>query len=212
MLLYSCLSQWRWWRYHCCGNRRQSIQKTRNGTDTKIPITANAPEFLSPVDKMALEAFQRFQNNPGQLMLISLPTVVSLAICPLALYLHGPLVRFMWPPNMYPTPPNINVALGSFLQPAGLVYALAFGFAYQKAFGRQQMAVDNLRSYVTAVERVLFQAVSQRSVTKTQRLEIHGFLKDEVIARMKSIQRQSRKKVPSSRFTHRRGLVYRQLC
>lgn len=82
------------------------------------------------------EVIQRIQGqsaiNVKELMNILMPVTLSLGFCPLIVLLRESMVEFLWPPSLYPTPPNINDAISCFLVPAGMVYAISFGFAFQQ--------------------------------------------------------------------------------
>ncbi|KAL8587495.1 hypothetical protein ACOMHN_000901 [Nucella lapillus] len=79
--------------------------------------------------------YGRGSINVRELAYILLPVVFILGFCPLTLLLHKPLVMCLWPPDVFPSPPNINDAIACFLVPAGMVYAISFGFAFQQVAG-----------------------------------------------------------------------------
>ena len=75
-------------------------------------------------------------TNVRELLAIMMPVILSLGFCPLTLLLHGMIVDCLWPPSMYSSAPNINDAISCFLVPAGMVYAISFGFAFQQVAGK----------------------------------------------------------------------------
>ena len=75
-------------------------------------------------------------TNVRELLAIMMPVILSLGFCPLTLLLHGIIVDCLWPPSMYFSAPNINDAISCFLVPAGMVYAISFGFAFQQVAGK----------------------------------------------------------------------------
>ena len=89
------------------------------------------PEFLSPSDLRVIGRFLRYPNSPMPLFRICLPSLFSLVFCPVTLFTAPMMVEGFWPPHLFPERPNVNDAIACFLMPAGLVYAIAFGFSMQ---------------------------------------------------------------------------------
>ena len=74
-----------------------------------------------------------YYNQPKQLLFICVPALISLMFTALIMFLFEPLVGCLWPNNSGQRPASINAAITCFLSPAGLVYALSFGFTFQQA-------------------------------------------------------------------------------
>ena len=90
----------------------------------------------------------KYVNDPMELLYLSLPCLVSLALCPMTLYLYQPLVdAFWWDDSLNMVVlPNVNEAILCFLMPAGVVYATSFGFAIETAVAKQGERCYYLRS------------------------------------------------------------------
>ena len=91
------------------------------------------PEFswLSYDDKVLIYKLNLFGNNPWGLIQLAWPALISMAFCPMTIFLYMPMVKMFWPPEYFDAIPDINNVIRGFLTPSGLVYAIAFGFAYQ---------------------------------------------------------------------------------
>jgi hypothetical protein len=90
---------------------------------------------LDQFDLEVMHTLRTFFNTVPELAWIMLPASMSLGFCPLTLFLHSPLVEFFWPVEKFSKPPNINEPITCFLAPAGMVYAVSFGFAFQQVNG-----------------------------------------------------------------------------
>ena len=102
----------------------------------------NPARFLSvrplfePKDLRLVEYMQgQGLTNVRELVNIMMPVILSLGFCPLTLLLHSWIVDCLWPPSLFSSAPNINDAIACFLVPAGMVYAISFGFAFQQVSG-----------------------------------------------------------------------------
>ena len=57
-------------------------------------------------------------------MKLGLPAAISMALCPITLFMSKPTVKFLWPPDKFKTLPDINQAIICFLMPSGMIYAI----------------------------------------------------------------------------------------
>ena len=76
-----------------------------------------------------------FQNNPLALLKLAFPALISLSLCPFAILLQPSMIDAFYP-KFTGGRVNTNDSLAVFLLPAGLVYAMAFGFALQDALAK----------------------------------------------------------------------------
>ena len=121
-----------------------SMKMTRTISESKVKTncTLCAPKFTTSSDNKLVDLLLRYQNAPHHLLKLAIPTMLSLGLCPLTLFLYGPMMDFFWPGKM----PNINGAIGSFLMTAGLVYAISFGFAFQEAQNKQNKVNQSFKT------------------------------------------------------------------
>ena len=124
IMLLSILTQTLWWK---------SLFSRRNPIQDHSYLKSLFPEFawLSNDDKLLLYKLNLFGNNPWGLLRLAWPALLSMAFCPLTICLYMPIVKLFWPPQYFDVMPDINNVIQGFLMPSGLVYATAFGFAYQ---------------------------------------------------------------------------------
>ena len=162
--------------------RRNSIGQHPYTEDS----TSKLSSFYEECESEGLAALSRFQNNFIQLIRLSLPMTLSIAFCPLALFFHGPVVEFFWPYVEFEAAPNINDALACYLVPAGLVYAIAFGFAYQEAISKQNRLVEKLTSVFVVMEQMVL-LCGCSGLSRRQKSDCLIFLKEEMISWVNSI-------------------------
>ncbi len=141
-----------------------------------------------------------FQNNPAALMKICLPPLLSLAFCPVSLFLFDPMADFFWSPLKFEMPPKINDVISAFLVPAGLVYAISFGFALQAAIENLHQAKHQINEHVTAVKQLALLVCESPVYTRGQKLEVLSNLKKSLIHWMKAKLMQEKVQEP-----HRHG-------
>ena len=119
------------------------------------PKQQDQPLLFTTSDSDIIHQLETYPYKLQALLVICLPTLVSLAFMPVALLLHKPLMNFFWPAEIFPTPPKINDVISCFLIPAGLVYAIAFGFAFQEASSQQISYRKWIASYSTVIKQIL---------------------------------------------------------
>ncbi|XP_071485612.1 uncharacterized protein [Diadema antillarum] len=130
-----------------------------------------------------MSTLKRHFNRPVSLIFITLPAVISLALCPCLLLLQLPLVTAFWPDGMT----NINDAVGCFLAPAGLVYAVTFGFTFQSVLDKQRMITVTVSAEVGLLDQILVMASRMKSLTCQKKLKIFKLVKTEVISIMQQV-------------------------
>ncbi|XP_070564769.1 uncharacterized protein [Ptychodera flava] len=161
--------------------------------EAKKPIEPPT-KFITRADLKVIDSLDSFFNQPMQLLKISLPAVLSLAFCPLLLQIYGPLTRFFWPASQYPNGmPPINEAIACFLAPAGLVYAVTFGFTFQSAVEKQKALLNNVSLEVSLLDQIIILASQVPLSDENDRVEIYRAVKDEIISIMQQIQIQSKR-------------------
>ena len=116
-----------------------------------ITIITNSSEFNSKRDLEIIDKFKQFQNNPIQVAKISVTILLSLAFCPVTIYLYPLMINFFWNSD---TKPNINDAIACFLMPAGMVYAIGFGFTFQEVLSKTQLLRDQFRLQLDTLDQI----------------------------------------------------------
>ncbi|XP_061195900.1 uncharacterized protein LOC133204162 [Saccostrea echinata] len=137
--------------------------------------------FYSDFDKEVIESLSTSHNRPLDLFIIALPAILSLALCPITLYLYYPLVNFLWPPEEFATAPDINDAVACFLAPAGLVYATSFGFAFQQALSKQHHILEKVTSEISMVDQIATFSTKMTLSRPSVRRHIYRAVKAEAI-------------------------------
>ncbi|KAK7115783.1 uncharacterized protein [Littorina saxatilis] len=159
--------------------KANKLQSNTFSTEESSTESTNLKPLFESND---LEIIQHIQGqgpiNGRELLNILMPVIFSLGFCPLTLLLHRPIIHCLWPPSVYTIAPNINDAIACFLVPAGMVYAISFGFAFQQvigAFGEIQIGVqrraEQLQKLLTLISHLT-------SVTMASRLAMLRIVKD----------------------------------
>ncbi|XP_067664660.1 uncharacterized protein [Haliotis asinina] len=159
---------------------KPKIINMENNNQEKLVKDAD-DEFLSPFDIEVIDSLRTSHNRPQELIRIALPAVLSLALCPLTLYLYEPFTLFLWPKDQYATPPDINDAIACFLAPAGLVYATSFGFAFQSALNKQHEILTKMTGEMSMIDHIATFTTKIRLPNKKLRLDIYRAIKAEAI-------------------------------
>ena len=152
------------------------------GNNTKEKLT-----FFTEQDQLAIANFESFQNRPRELLLLSLPCIICLTFCPATILLYQPIVDLYWPKDQFAEPPKVNDVIASFLTPAGLVYAIAFGFAFQEALGKQAYVTTEVSTHLTLLEHLTMLTVRIKAFSIEQKKEVLTMLKTSTLDWMHSI-------------------------
>ena len=117
-------------------------------------------DFFKNEDQQTIRDFNRLPNKPMALFIMAFPSLISLALCPVTLILASPLMNLFWPREVFQTSPKVNDVISCYLTPAGLIYAIAFGFAFQEAMEKQTKMKGCLFMQVTGVNPKIFNSSS----------------------------------------------------
>ncbi|KAK6174510.1 hypothetical protein SNE40_017773 [Patella caerulea] len=147
----------------------------------KTKLNGDTRSFLSQFDQNVLESLDLFVNQPKELFLIALPCFLSLAFCPLTLFLHIPILNLFWPEELFQPTPNTNDGIACFLVPAGMVYAISFGFAFQQVMSKQQATDMYINQEVDGMHRLLTMVSKMTLSCSTTKLEIYQLVKNEMV-------------------------------
>ena len=128
--------------------------------------------FLTEFDCEVLENMKTWFNKPFDLCVMSAPALVCLLLCSLLRYAYSPyLVQCMWP--HLAVKPNINSAVTCFLVPAGLVYALTFGFMFQMCMEKQQAILNKVTREIAVIDHIITIAAKLNLPYKQNLLDIY---------------------------------------
>ena len=150
-------------------------------------------KILTESDRSVLCEIRTFQNSPLAMFKLALPALGPLVVCPVALFLHEPLVEYLWPTYQFKTPPDINMAIICFLMPAGMIYAIAFGFFCQDVMGEFNLVSSGISQQTAMIRQIAMLTCSVRGFTGEQKRRIILALKDQIMTWMRSITRFGKK-------------------
>ncbi|XP_071943832.1 uncharacterized protein [Antedon mediterranea] len=131
-----------------------------------------------------MDGLRHHYNQPLALVFIACPAVLSLAFCPLVLFIRLPLINIFWGDSM----PNINDAIACFLAPAGLVYAVSFGFTFQSVLEKQKVILDAVSLEIGFLDQILSLTAQLPRATLEEKRKVCRCVKDETISIMEQIQ------------------------
>lgn len=86
-----------------------------------------------------------------------------------------------WPPERYKTPPMINEAVACFLAPAGMVYAVSFGFAFQQVLSKQLDITRKIHEEIGQIDQLISMTNKIHFMSSGSKLNIFRALKSEVM-------------------------------
>ena len=177
-MLLSCWSQRKWWSKRFFGPEYLEGQSADNSSTTK-PVRKES--FLTDKEKSFINLFLEHFNQPLNLLVMGFPALVSLALLPIFFFLYPTMVACFWPTELFAVPPKVNDAISCFLMPAGLVYAIAFGFAFQGAMCKQQGMNDKVTSIVLHIQQIIMVVSLCTDLTDQDKTGIYMELKQKVL-------------------------------
>ena len=145
-------------------------------------------QFFSRCEIDALEGNSYFENSAKGLSHISVPPLLALLFCPMTLLLYTPLANFLWPKQFFTEIPNINDALACFLVPAGMVYAITFGFAVQEVLQKHLHLQQRLSSEVQTSRDIACIINQIEELSTGGRQKIFRLLKTNIVNRLLQAQ------------------------
>ena len=151
----------------------------------RIPKTSDA--FLDERDRHVLKSLESFQNNVVGLVIICTPPLLSLFFCPFTLFLYKPITRLMWPPEVFPVVPDINAAISCYLVPAGMVYAITFGFAFQQVMEKNIRIANHVTQQCAAVRELTSLIHFLPEIDAERKIMVYSVVKQEIINTLRQI-------------------------
>jgi hypothetical protein len=91
---------------------------------------------------------------------------------------YTPISNFLWPNRAQPT---INDAIACFLAPAGMVYAVSFGFAFQQVLQKQIDITTRLNNDFSEMELLINLTKKLACLKSTTRMKMYLALKEEIL-------------------------------
>ena len=135
------------------------VEITSRKSTTDDRNTDSAVGLYTYDDAETIHKFSIFQNNPLSLLKIATPALISIALCPLTIYIQPKMLEFFYPDFMGGRR-NINDSVSIFLLPAGLVYAMAFAFALQDTHAKFDVTTASVDRHLTLLRFVMTSQVA----------------------------------------------------
>ena len=157
----------------------------KNNTGAIGVLAIKPKTFLTEDDCTVIREFFLFRNSTGKVLKLGLPAMLSLFFLPFALLLYNPLISFFWDGSS--AVPNVNDAILCYLTPAGFIYAVAFGFAYQEAVSKQQ-AIRDLASQVVGSMQQICELVKLCHLTPQSSLQMYSIIKNNCVKFIKAMK------------------------
>lgn len=189
LVVLSCRTQSLWWKNKLPSKKKSAVQSA--GPVPMIAVDSDESAtvaFLTTKEEDILVQFAMYPNRPLILFKIAMPALLSMALCPFSLYMYMPMVNYFWPPSKHSEVPEVNDAIQAFLTPAGLVYAIGFGFAFQEATHVQNMVSDHIAEMVNLCYSIARTCMMLHHIfSKDDRTQIIYILKEEGIIWIRQI-------------------------
>lgn len=147
--------------------------------------------FLTPFDNEVMESLKKFKNSTKEFLMISIPALATLLLGPLLIMLYYSTTEFFWSLEDFPKLPNNNQCVSCFLTPAGLVYALSFGFAFQQALTKQGEVLNKMTNEISYLDQIATLTCKINFQNRKTRIDIYQALKSEAIFMMTLVQNRS---------------------
>lgn len=160
--------------------------------------TSNDLAFLSQFDLEVLNFLQHYSNKPTELLKIGIPALITIVLGPFAILFYHSTTEFFWPKETFPELPNNNQCISCFLTPAGLVYAISFGFAFSSALGKQSEILSKVTEEISFIDQAATLTSKLKLTDHKIRMDIYQAIKCEAIYMI--LQIENRK---ASIFTHK---------
>ena len=155
-IIWSMIKQPKYWW--------QDFRKTRSfieakkakakAKNPKLHENASEPTPLFSLDQLRIiDKFRQFQNNPWSLLKVCIPCLLSVGLCPIAIFLVPTMWDYFFPFDDT-RKANINGTLSPFLLPSSLVYSLAWGFALQDALRKFDTTDENSKHHYALLKQI----------------------------------------------------------
>lgn len=151
---------------------------TTDKPGVKIDILLEQPQFFNDFDLEVLNRVKTFHNKPKELTKICIPAFSSLLLTTAAMFTYEPMTDCLWPSVGRP---SINTAVTCFLAPAGLVYALSFGFVFQQTLERQRAILNKVTKELSLMDQMATLATKLRLPTPKHSMVMLKAIKSEVV-------------------------------
>lgn len=148
-------------------------------------------DFLNAFDDEVMASFKQFKHSTSEFVKISLPALTTMILGPLLILMYHSTTEFFWSVEHFPKLPNNNQCVSCFLTPAGLVYALSFGFAFQQALTKQGEVLDKMTTEISYIDQIATLTCKMRFHNNKTRLHIFKALKSEAIFMMTLVQNRN---------------------
>ena len=165
----------------------------KNPRAFKINQNATSAKFLTQFDLDVLKYLQGFSNKPMELLKIGTPALITIILGPCSMLFYYSTTEFFWPKETFSELPNNNQCVSCFLTPAGLVYAISFGFAFSSALGKQSEILNKVTEEISFIDQAATLASKLKLSSNQVRMGIYQAIKCEAIYMILQI---SNKKAP----------------
>ncbi|XP_060081913.1 uncharacterized protein LOC132561167 [Ylistrum balloti] len=156
-----------------------------------VPVTNKkvARGFIGDFDKEVLYKLRSLHIQPGEIIRICLPAISTMVVGPLLMLGYYEIIEFFWSTDDYPVLPNINQCVACFLTPAGLVYAISFGFAFQQAINKQCDILEKMTTEISYLDQAATLTSKLKLRSPAVKVEMYRALKAEALYMILQVQK-----------------------
>ncbi|XP_069131618.1 uncharacterized protein [Argopecten irradians] len=166
--------------------------------DVPLSDKKTTRSFLEDFDKEVLDNLCSFHVQPGEIIRICLPAFSTLTLGPILMVGYYEIIDFFWSIEDYPELPNINQCVACFLTPAGLVYAISFGFAFQQAINKQCDILEKMTTEISYLDQAATLTSKLKLRSPAVKASMYRALKAEALYMILQVQ-----KCDMSKYRHR---------
>lgn len=148
-------------------------------------------ELCGPQEKKIIRKFIYFSNNLRSLFKSAIPVFISMGMSPFVIIIYPQMLALFWPDRIDSEKgvPKINDVIACFLMPAGIIYAIAFGFTFQDVLFKRQSIEDNFLKQIASLNKTLAIIQYHRGLSKMHRIKIVKLLNDYTISVMTKLMK-----------------------
>ncbi|XP_033753340.1 uncharacterized protein LOC117336797 [Pecten maximus] len=157
--------------------------------DLSITERKTIQSFLGEFDREVLDNLRSFHVQPGEIIRICFPAFSTMVIGPVFMMGYYEIIDFFWSIEDYPDLPNINQCVACFLTPAGLVYAISFGFAFQQAINKQCDILEKMTTEISYLDQAATLTSKLKLRSPAVKVSMYRALKAEALYMILQVQK-----------------------
>ena len=147
----------------------------------------NPDHFYDDFDLEVLNDLKTKNNKLSTLLKLCIPSLISLTLASSFMFSQDLVFNCMWPLK---NRPDINTAVTCFLAPAGLVYALSFGFTFQQVLEKHRHILKKITTEMSMMDQMVTMTSKMNLPSKKHAMAMFKCIKSETVFMGMQIQKR----------------------